>query len=273
MPELPEVETVVRSLSSRLIGLEVDKTKLFHSPVLRNGDESGLRRLHNRKVIRVYRRGKMILIDYEKNITLLCHMMMTGQFLFYRLGERMNKHTRFTIAFKKYPYELRFQDVRKFGFISLHQTSDLHSADELDKLGPEPLDLDFSLYAERFKHRKTRMKSLFLDQSFLAGIGNIYADEILFKAKIHPLTSASSLREEEVKLLWEAMRKVLKKAIRHRGSSVRNYRDTKGEPGDFQNHHKVYGRESDPCPSCGEKIRRIKVNGRSSHFCPRCQSL
>ncbi len=271
MPELPEVETIVRNLSSKLKGLEISSVKIIYPPVLRNKKPSLINDLKGRKVVGVRRRGKMLLINFERNLSLLIHLKMTGQLLFYPGGKPWDKHTHFILSFKDEKNELRFRDVRKFGFISCIRNLDISYADELKNLGPEPLEIDFSLFKKLFQGRKARLKSLLLNQNFIAGIGNIYADEILFQAKLHPLTPASHLGDDDLRRLLKAMRGVLRKAIIHKGSSIRSFTNAEGKRGKFQNYHQVYGRESQSCFICGEQIKRIRLGGRSSFFCPRCQ--
>jgi formamidopyrimidine-DNA glycosylase len=271
MPELPEVETIVRNLSSKLKGLEISSVKIIYPPVLRKKKPSLINDLKGRKVVSVRRRGKMLLINFERNLSLLIHLKMTGQLLFYPREEPLDKHTHFILSFKDENKELRFRDVRKFGFISCIRNLDISCADELKNLGPEPLEIDFPLFKKLFQGRKARLKSLLLNQNFIAGIGNIYADEILFQAKLHPLTPASHLGDDDLKRLLKAMRDVLRKAIVHKGSSIRSFTNAEGKRGKFQNYHQVYGRESQSCFICGEKIKRLRLGGRSSSFCPRCQ--
>jgi formamidopyrimidine-DNA glycosylase len=271
MPELPEVETIVQGLSSKLKGLEISSVRIIYPPVLRNKEPSLIHDLKGRKVVGVRRRGKMLLIDFEGNLSLIIHLKMTGQLLFYPTEKPRDKHTHLILSFKDENNELRFRDVRKFGFISCVQNLDISSADELKNLGPEPLEIDFLLLKKLFKGRKARLKSLLLNQNFIAGIGNIYADEILFQARLHPLTPASLLGDDDLKRLLKAMRDVLRKAIRHKGSSIRTFTNAEGKRGEFQDYHKVYGRESLSCFICGEKIMRLRLGGRSSFFCPGCQ--
>lgn len=268
MPELPEVETIVRSLSPKLKGQEVSSFKLLFPGLLKSRKEM-LDKFIGSKIIALRRRGKLILIDFDNDLTLLFHLKMTGQFLICQYSEGLDKHIHFILLFKDNNWELRFRDVRKFGYIQCLPTSE---TSELHSLGPEPLEINFPHFKSLFKGRRARIKSLILNQSFIAGIGNIYADEILFEARIHPLTSASLLRKEELKRLWKAMKLVLRKAIVYRGSSIRSFKDAEGREGKFQDFHKVYGKKSFPCPSCGEEIERLVVGGRSSFFCPKCQS-
>jgi len=273
MPELPEVETLIRSLSPKLKGLEISGFKILYRRIIRNKTLSLLHRLTGKKIVSLHRRGKMVLIDCEGGLSLVFHLKMTGQLIFYSKGQPLDKHVHFVLFFKGQSKELCFRDVRKFGFIFCGRTSDIDSSDELKELGPEPLEVDFPAFRKLFQGRTARLKSLLLNQSFLAGIGNIYSDEILFKAKVHPLTSAACLGDSDLKLLWKAMRSVLKRAIRYRGSSIRDFMDAEGQKGNYQNRHQVYGRESCSCFLCGTSIERLRLGGRSSFFCPRCQRI
>ncbi len=271
MPELPEVETIVRGLSPKIKGLRVESFKIFLPTILRTGNVFLLRKLRGKSVTGVRRRGKMILIEFEDNLCLLFHLKMTGSLLFCPRKVPYDKHVHFLLVFKGQEKELRFRDVRKFGFVSCVPSSDIHLSEEIRNLGPEPLEIGYSRFEEILKKRKARIKSLLLDQNFIAGIGNIYADEILFEARIHPLTSASLLKKKDKERLWKAMREVLQKAIEKKGSSIQDFRDDEGRLGTFQNLHQAYGREDLPCSRCGEKIERLRLNARSSFFCPNCQ--
>jgi formamidopyrimidine-DNA glycosylase len=213
----------------------------------------------------------MILIDCSGGRTLVFHLKMTGQLWMCRPSLPHDKHTHFIISFRGTGRELRFRDVRKFGFVLGLRTADVVRARELSGLGPEPLELDRNSFYQLFAGRRGRLKSLLLNQKIIAGIGNIYADEILFAARLHPRAEASRLRRRELDRLGTAVPLILEKAIRFKGTSVRDYRDGDGLEGLFQNYLRVYGREEQPCPRCGAKIRRIRIAGRSSFFCPLCQ--
>ena len=271
MPELPEVETIVRSLAPKLKGLRIRAIKILYPPILRDGSPGLIAQLRGKKIRGVRRRGKMIIIDCEEDMSLLVHLKMTGMFLFSSTDEPIDKHTHFIISFQDRQKELRFRDVRKFGFISCFRTAEASSVDEFKVLGPEPLEIGLAAFQKLFQRRKARLKSLLLDQRFLAGIGNIYADEILFQARLHPLTSASRLRHSELRRMYEAIKDVLGRAIACQGSTIRDYRDAVGQEGRFQDFHQVYGREGLACSICGRGIRRLRLSGRSTFYCPGCQ--
>jgi formamidopyrimidine-DNA glycosylase len=271
VPELPEVETIARCLRRRLIGLRVEKIEVLFAPAVRDLDRMFLKTFEGERIDRIARRGKLIRLDFSGGRSLLVHLKMTGQLLFCPGVAARDKHTHFVISFEESSRELRFRDVRKFGFIRALLTSNVRAAEELSRLGPEPLALEFDVFRGLFRGRSGRIKPRLLDQSILAGIGNIYADEILFEARIHPQSEISSLTPRAWKRLWRAVPAVLRRAIRCRGTSVRDYRDGDGAEGGFQNRLRVYGREGLPCLRCASRIRRLRVSGRSSHFCPRCQ--
>ena len=271
MPELPEVETIVRGLSKSLNGLEIASAQLLCPEIYTEAEPSTLKRIKGRTILNIRRRGKMICFDCERDLTLLIHLGMTGQLFCAYPNQPIDKHTHFLLGFESFQQELRFRDVRKFGFLSCFFSDEAMGQKKLDRLGPEPLEIGYSDFVSLFKGHKARLKSLLLDQSFIAGIGNIYADEILFQAQLHPLLPAHSLQRVELRRLWRAVRKVLHQAIEHKGSSIRDYMDSKSQKGRFQDYHQVYGKESSPCSVCGQTIIRIRVNGRSSFYCPECQ--
>ena len=271
MPELPEVETIARGLAPRLRGRVIAGCELLYRPLLRRAGPKRLAALKGRLILGVRRRGKMLLIELEGRRTLVFHLKMTGQFLFASADEPRDKHARLVLRFEDGRDELRFHDVRKFGFLLCVDGDPLGSCGELAALGFEPLDVPLSGFAALLERRKARIKALLLDQTAIAGIGNIYADEMLFDARVHPMKTASSLSRAAVARLHVSMRKILEQAIAEGGSTLQDYRDAEGREGSFQESHQVYGRAGEPCPRCGVPIRRIIVAGRSTHFCPRCQ--
>jgi formamidopyrimidine-DNA glycosylase len=273
MPELPEVETIVRSLSPFIVGQRIASLRLYLPSLLRNDKTAILKKLRGKKILDLDRHGKIIIFKCEGNITLLLHLKMTGQLWLCERDVSRDKHTRFVLSLKGRTQELRFRDVRKFGFLACYCLVDPFQANELSVLGPDALQVDFAAFQEIFSKRKGRLKSLLLNQKFLAGIGNIYADEIMFAARLHPLALASALTHEERLRLWKSIRQILTRAIDRGGSSIRDYRDGRGRPGRYQNLHKVYGRWSLPCPRCRTSIDRLRLGSRSTFFCPSCQNL
>jgi formamidopyrimidine-DNA glycosylase len=269
MPELPEVETIVRGLATRLEGAVLAETTLLWPPLLRRAPAGALSGLSGATVVGLRRRGKLAVIELDGGRALVFHLKMTGQLVLAPPSAPIDKHVRLTARFSNRAFELRFRDVRKFGFLCCLVPGG--SVPELERLGPEPLETSRAAFAVLVGGRRGRVKSVLLDQSVLAGIGNIYADEILFKARVHPVSPASALSAASLDAMWRATRAVLRRAIARKGSSIRNYVDADGEPGDFQEDHAVYGREGKPCRTCETAIRRIRVAGRSTFFCPGCQ--
>ncbi|HEV2199183.1 MAG TPA: bifunctional DNA-formamidopyrimidine glycosylase/DNA-(apurinic or apyrimidinic site) lyase [Bryobacteraceae bacterium] len=266
MPELPEVETVVRSLAPHLPGRRIVAAE-FTSRHVTPGNRAALaRKLAGRMIHSVARRGKYILIQLDEG-TLTVHLGMTGQLL---LDPPPSDHS--YGIFHLDTGVLVYRDPRQFGSISLlNEGSNARANKSLAKLGPEPLEIAPAEFAARLKTRKIRMKALLLDQTFVAGIGNIYADEILYSAKVHPLAIAARLSKPRVALVHQAMREVLTLAIEHGGSSISDYVNAAGERGWFQTLHNAYDREGEPCQRCGGIIKRILVAQRGTHFCPQCQ--
>jgi formamidopyrimidine-DNA glycosylase len=271
MPELPEVETIVRCLRRHLIGLEVEAVRVVFWPVVRNRGGPLLKKLVGQQIIGLRRRGKMVLLDFSNGLTVIIHLKMTGQLLLHPKALPPDKHMHLAFAFRARDEELRFRDVRKFGFILPVKTGEAEQTPELRGLGPEPLEINLPAFLERLGGRRGRLKSLLLNQRFIAGVGNIYADEILYLAGLDPRAEVSRLRRRRQGKLWSAVQEVLNEAIAFKGTTIRDYRDGEGLEGLFQTRLKVYGREGESCPRCGTSIRRIRVSGRSTHFCPRCQ--
>jgi formamidopyrimidine-DNA glycosylase len=262
MPELPEVETVTRSLAP-LVGRRIIAAEFRNLRILRGGDPDAMSaRLQGRRIAGVKRYGKFIVASMEGGGYLLIHLGMTGRLL---LGGAPGKHTHAILTLDQ--GVLLFDDSRQFGSFQFSEEFPARVA----RLGPEPLEVSFEDFAAALKGRKTRIKSLLLNQSFLRGVGNIYADEALFRAGIHPQTMASRLRGERARRLYEAIQAVLREAIEAGGSSISDYVDAQGRQGFFQFSHRVYQRTGEACVTCGTAIRRVVVTQRSSHFCPKCQ--
>jgi formamidopyrimidine-DNA glycosylase len=227
--------------------------------------------LKNRHFVSVIRRGKYLLFQLSDEQLLVVHLRMTGRLLWLKEEEPFAKHTHLVFCFAK-GYQLRFQDQRQFGTLHLVHYNQLHLIPGLVRLGPEPLaDFILSSFKETLRKSKKKIKNVLLDQTIVAGIGNIYADEILFAAGIHPRRIATTLNADEVNKIYGAILSVLKAGICHRGTSFRDYVDGEGKQGDFQTLLKVYGREGLPCVHCNSLICCQKISGRSSCFCPVCQ--
>jgi formamidopyrimidine-DNA glycosylase len=277
MPELPEVETVVRGLRASLSGrtiidVRLGKTDFIDDPVALAAQVLGWR------IANISRIGKFICMeldcdeatrDSEMHHYLIVHLGMTGQLTTRHPADPVAPHTHCFFALDD-GRELRYTDIRRFGRILIVPKSLM--AAFRSRLGSEPLEITLEKFRAQFRSRRARVKALLLDQRVLCGVGNIYADESLFRARIHPARIAARLTRSQLAALHRAVRAVLTAAIDLRGSSISDYVDSEGKRGAFQFRHRVYRREGKPCIRCGERIRRVIVAGRSSYFCPRCQS-
>jgi len=261
VPELPEVETVVRSLAPHLPGRRIVAAR-FTSRFVTPGNRKRLAaNLIGRTIQSLRRRGKFIVMTLDQG-TLSVHLGMTGKLLL-DAPEGQHAHGVFTLD----RGALIYDDPRQFGRIEW-SAGDAHRA---SRLGPEPLEIGVEEFVKRLRARKTRMKALLLNQSFLAGVGNIYADESLFAAGIHPLAISSRISVPRAASLHQAIREILTLAIEQGGSSISDYVDANGQRGWFQVQHQAYGREGEPCRRCGGAIKKILVAQRGTHFCPKCQ--
>ncbi len=294
MPELPEVETIVRELNrakpkvlgSTILDVWSDTKKIIKRP---KNFQKFKKEILKRKISKIWRRGKNILFELDNKKTLLIHQKLTGHLLYGKWKRKkgewvsllkgplaedpMNKFLR-VIFFLDNGWQISLSDLRKFAKIEILTEKELEK--ELSELGLEPLDRNFTF--EKFKEailkkKKGKIKKVLMDQKIIAGIGNIYSDEILWEAKIHPLKDISKISEERLKKIYFAMREILKKAIQLKGESISDYRRISGERGYFDRERKVYRREGEKCLRCGTKIKKIKIGQRSAYFCPKCQKL
>ena len=261
MPELPEVETVVRSLTPHLTGRTIQHADFFSRLVTRGDPVEAANALSGAVIIGLRRRGKQIFFDLDRGL-LYVHLGMTGKLLW---NQPTGKYARARLQLDT--GTLIYDDVRQFGRVEFFKTLPA----VLDRLGPDALSISFEQFYLRLKQHRGNIKPLLLNQSFLGGLGNIYIDEILFAARIHPRGSVSRISKKRAKTLHEKLAEVLHLAIEHRGSSISDYVDGAGQRGVFQQLHRVYGRAGEPCPNCGTPIRRIVVAQRGTHYCPRCQ--
>ena len=276
MPELPEVETIVRGLRTVLPGHTIVSVRLGKTDFIE--DPAALSELlPGRRIERVERLGKFIQLQLSagsgtKNadgqMNLVIHLGMTGWLGVRRPEDPVAPHTHAFFELED-GRELRYTDIRRFGQILLVPGGKIAAFSE--RLGKEPLEISASEFHARLAGRRARIKALLLDQSIFRGIGNIYADESLWQARIHPARLAARLNSADLARLRKAIRRILQHAIEDRGSSISNFVDAEGQPGEYQQRHRAYGREGKPCFRCGSKIRRGNVAGRSSYFCPRCQ--
>lgn len=274
MPELPEVETIARGLNQRVTGDVIESVWLGSKPEPLKSSAAEIDAALQFKTISGVRRvGKHIVFDLvladngkrpaaKTESQWIVHLGMTGSLRVCPQNAEVEKHTHAILRLNS-GRELRFVDPRRFGRLSV--------IEKFEAPGAEPLQIAFEDFAVLFRHRKTPIKSALLNQRLLSGVGNIYADEALFRAGIRPRRRAASLTRDELRRLHSALKKVLKEAIRLGGSSISDYVDADGEEGFFQLKHRVYGREGEPCHVCTTPIKRIVIAGRSSHYCPHCQ--
>lgn len=288
MPELPEVETVRRGLSSLIIGKTVKSETHDTEKGFPNTEADVRSFLIGATIIDIRRRAKVLMIDLSTGYSLLVHLKMTGQLVFVgdtRFGAGHpndslvnilpDKSTRVTVQFTD-GSALYFNDQRKFGWVRLLPTIEIPNIDFMQKVGPEPLAKEFTAkeFMQRFSRRsKTNIKAALLDQSVVAGVGNIYADESLWGAKLHPQRLVSSLSEQEFETLYNELRSVMNIAIEKGGSSNHTYVNAEGKKGSYMNFARVFRREGLACPRCGTTIEKMRVAGRGTHICPYCQQL
>lgn len=295
MPELPEVETIRRDLAAVLSGQSISAIHIISPKTVQPSAAFFKKALLGRKLARIERRGKLLILALagkgNKENYLLIHLKMTGQ-LIYRdsrksvagghsasaasvsdatSGQLPNKHTRVVIDLKS-GGRLFFNDLRRFGYLKIVNQSELDRILQ-NNYGPEPLTPEFSLASLRtaLQGRKTKIKAFLLDQKRIAGLGNIYVDESLFAAKIHPERLAGSLKTKETERLWQSINRIIKAAIRYRGTTFNNYRDSRGKKGSFSGFLQVYGRKGEACPVCARPLARLKIVGRGTHYCSYCQ--
>ena len=281
MPELPEVETVARGLQKSVAGRRIVSVRLGKTDFI--DDPAALEQhLPGRQIEKVERYGKFMLLRLSARAnagagsqngdaeaaSLLVHLGMTGQLAPCAAAQLSAKHTHVWFELDD-GRELRYTDPRRFGRMAYLTGAGL--AEELTVFGADPLLVSAEEFASRIRSRNAQIKALLLNQSILRGVGNIYADESLWRAKIHPMRRGSELNEKQTQVLRRVLQDVLRKAILARGSSISDFLDAEGQPGEYQRHHRAYGREGKRCYRCGAAIQRAIVAGRSSYFCPKCQ--
>ncbi len=292
MPELPEVETTVRDLKKKVLGRTfIDAWSDFPKIVKKPASfEQFKKEIKEKKIQDVWRRGKNIIFNLSKGYFLLIHQKLTGHLL-YGKWEKKEKRWQAIISgpltddpmnrflhlifWLDNGYQLALSDLRKFAKVEFQKKEDLLNSKEFQELGPEPLEKDFTFekFKQALRQAQGKIKQVLMDQNIIAGIGNIYSDEILFEAKIHPFKEVSKLKGGELKKIYQAIREILPKAIEVGGESISDFRRISGERGGFDSLRMVYRREGERCRRCGTIIKRVKLGGRSAHFCPNCQKL
>ena len=271
MPELPEVETVRRGLESLVVGKTIGQVQVRYAKMIGTGVDAFIHDLPGQTIEKIGRRGKYLLF-YLTGGLLVSHLRMEGKYLFYpeEVPERKHAHVFFEMTDGG---TLVYEDVRKFGTMELLRKDQLEAYFAARKLGPEPTEADFLLppFAAALGRSKKPIKPYLLEQTLVVGLGNIYVDEALWRAQIHPARPAASLKPAEVKRLREQIIEVLQLGIEKRGSTIRTYRNALGEDGTMQDFLQVYGKTGQPCARCGSPIEKIKLGGRGTHLCPHCQ--
>ena len=299
MPELPEVETIVRGLRKKVLGLRIENAWTDWEKIIKKPRDFKVfkKEIQGRTIKKIKRRGKNILFELSGGKILLIHQKLTGHLLLGNwqfkegkwkpkisgsLEDPMNRFLHL-IFWLDNSQQLALSDLRKFAKVELWDNQELTGSKEFKGLGPEPLEKSFTFqkFQETLKKKKAakgeprqrrgKIKQILMDQTVIAGIGNIYSDEILFEAKIHPIRKVSKLTLAELQRIYQATQKILKKAIELRGESISDFRDLEGERGHFDEIRQVYRREGEKCSRCGTSIKRVKIGGRSAHFCPTCQ--
>jgi len=268
MPELPEVETVVRGLNRRISGKTIEKITVFDEELVRNVEVNELKsELEGNDVTSVRRKGKYVLLEVEKDLLVAIHLRMTGKLLLRERGEE-TEYQRISFAFRGNG-QLVMDNMRRFGTLDLLVDED---EDPLASLGLEPFTDSYRWedFRELFDTAQP-LKLILLDQKKITGLGNIYANEALFRADLNPLLPGEEVKESKIRELYRTIPEVLGEAIEHNGTTFSNFRDSSGDSGNFQKFLNIYGKEGEPCPRCGEEIVKVNQSGRGTYYCPKCQ--
>ncbi|MBU0503985.1 MAG: DNA-formamidopyrimidine glycosylase [Candidatus Omnitrophota bacterium] len=265
MPELPEVETIKRDLEKIIVGKKIVEVCVHHPTVVREPTVKEFKKgLEGASIKNVLRRAKVLILELSNGKSLVIHLKMTGQLVYPGNGEK--PRVSFNLSNGK---SLDFNDQRLFAELRL--MDDWKSLKFIQGLGPEPFDLTLDKFKKMLENKRTKIKPLLMDQSFISGIGNLYASEILFRSKIHPERPANSLSDKEREGLFKQTREVLNDAIRYKGSSIDDYVRVSGGKGNYVSQHKIYGRQGLPCLVCRTLIKKINLGGRGTYFCSKCQ--
>jgi formamidopyrimidine-DNA glycosylase len=272
VPELPEVETVVRDLRPTLKGRRITAVEVSKYPLRKTWMARWGQILRGRRIEEMRRRGKWIVLQLDRDYHLVIHLGMTGQLTVVSSSEPRRDHTHLVFSLSRGKQQLRFRDIRRFGSATLFPSRTAVEGFFAEAgLGPEPFELQPQYWRQRLAATQRCLKAILLDQGIVAGVGNIYADEALFEARLHPQCLGREISAAQAQRLRRAIVTVLERAIEKRGSSVRNYVGGSGLAGQYQEEFRVFRRTGQPCPRCGQPIERIRLAGRSTHFCPVCQ--
>lgn len=274
MPELPEVETIKKDLEIKLKGQRLKNIKEFNKLFIYKNNLKNLDTLLGKRLDFIERKGKYLIFFFEKEL-LIFHLRLTGFFLLYKKEDKtFDKNQKYLILSLEFEnYILSYFDIRKFGKIMKIKTEEMSDFKEFKKLGKDALEISLDEFKQIFYNKKRNIKNLLMDQRVISGLGNIYVNELLFRAQINPFKRCKDLQEEEIKRLFFQMKNLLKSAIDLKGSSIKNYVSTEGERGEFQRTFFVYGRKDLPCLKCGTKLKYKKIAQRGTFYCPKCQGV
>ena len=272
MPELPEVETVKETLKLKLIGKKIKDVKIYYDGIIAYPEiKEFSKQIKNLPIKDINRRGKWLMFDLDKYY-LLSHLRMEGKYFFKTKGDKLDNHEHVVFSLDSNE-ELRYRDTRKFGKMYLIKKEDINNVGPIKDLGLEPWDTNLTkeYLKDKYKTKKLPIKTVLLDQSIIVGIGNIYADEILFLSKLNPLIKCCDLNDDDLENIIKYTKEVLEKAIKLGGTTIRTYTSVDGVHGRFQNELLVHGKDNDSCPACGRAIKKIRVGGRGTYYCSNCQ--
>ncbi|AGL90974.1 Formamidopyrimidine-DNA glycosylase [Candidatus Phytoplasma australiense] len=270
MPELPEVQIIVNILKSKLIGAKIIKTKVFYAPVIKNFE--AFSQIEEKTILDIQRKGKFLLFFLTQKLVIIGHLRLEGK-LFLKPASNPHEATEHFVLFFDNDLSLRYYDFRKFGRFEVQNQKDFLTKTTLNQLASDPFEIDFMTFYQKVVKSKTALKKVLLNQKIISGLGNIYVNEVLFLAKLHPETKACDLNPSQVQNILEIAKKVLKKAIFFGGSSISTFEPEEGTKGSFQNHLLVHGKQKIPCTVCMTNIIKIKVGGRGTYLCPSCQPI
>ena len=272
MPELPEVETVKETLKLKLIGKKIKDVKVYYDGIIAYPEVKEFsKQIKNLPIKDIKRRGKWLMFDLDKYY-LLSHLRMEGKYFFKNKEDKLDNHEHVVFTLDD-DEELRYRDTRKFGKMYLIKKEDINSIGPIKDLGLEPWDdnLTKEYLRSKYKNKRLPIKTVLLDQSIIVGIGNIYADEILFLSKLNPLIKCCDLKDNDLDNIIKYTKEVLEKAIKLGGTTIRTYTSVDGVHGRFQNELLIHGKDKDVCPNCGQPIEKIRVGGRGTYYCINCQ--
>ncbi len=267
MPEIAEVETVRRALKKDVLNKKITDIKIIYSKIIENNPDEFVENLINKEFVNLERKGKYLIFETKDNF-LISHLRMEGKYFIKKKEDNPEKHEHIIFVFEDNK-TLVYHDTRKFGRMKLINKDELDSY--FNKLGKEPHEVTFPYLKEKLSKSNKTIKTLLLDQSIIAGLGNIYANEVLFKAKVNPYKKGKELKDKEIENIIVSSDNIIKKAIEEGGSTIKSYTSSLGVIGNYQNYLRVHGKENEPCFNCNNKITKEKLDGRSSYYCKNCQ--